>query len=136
VKLTSDFPKKLTRLYMALHTGHASLNKHLHWIGITNRPSCPHCGDIEETVFHFLTICPHYCHECHALIGALGRKATSIPFLLTKPEATPHLVKYINATGRLKTTFGEVRLPRIPANELPPFGNPLVSGIPAVYMSY
>ncbi|KAG2061009.1 hypothetical protein BDR06DRAFT_871542 [Suillus hirtellus] len=37
VKLTVDFPKRLTGLYMALRTGHAPLNKHLHRIGKAER---------------------------------------------------------------------------------------------------
>ncbi|KAG2156411.1 hypothetical protein DEU56DRAFT_700514, partial [Suillus clintonianus] len=108
VKLTSSFPKKLTGLYMALHTGHAPLNRHLHRLGKTESPHCAHCPGIEESVHHLLTICPHYQRARHVLIQALGRKATSIPFLLTNEDATPHLVPYINATGRFKTTFGEV----------------------------
>ncbi|OJA12298.1 hypothetical protein AZE42_08736, partial [Rhizopogon vesiculosus] len=43
-----------------------------------------------------------------------NRKASSISYLLTDPNATPILVQYINASGRLKTTFGEVPLPHKP----------------------
>ncbi|KAG2062887.1 hypothetical protein BDR04DRAFT_1164515 [Suillus decipiens] len=49
--------------------------------------------------------CPHYRRERHTLACALGRKATSLPYLLPDSEATPHLVKYVNATGRLRPTF-------------------------------
>ncbi|KAG2051098.1 hypothetical protein BDR06DRAFT_959268 [Suillus hirtellus] len=101
---------------MALRTGHAPLNKHLHRIGKAERPSCPHCRDTEESVFHFLTTCPQYQRERHLMTCALGRNATSLPFLLSDPAATPHLVRYINATGRMRTTFGEVPLPRVPAD--------------------
>ncbi|KAG2125711.1 hypothetical protein DEU56DRAFT_714724, partial [Suillus clintonianus] len=67
---------------------------------------CPHCPRTEENVHHYLLTCPQYRQERHTLVRALGRKATSIPYLLTDSEATPHLVQYINATGRMKTTFG------------------------------
>ncbi|OAX35582.1 hypothetical protein K503DRAFT_696727 [Rhizopogon vinicolor AM-OR11-026] len=113
VKLTATFPKRLTSLYMSLRMGHAPLNKHLHRIGKIESPHCPHCQRIEETVHHFLISCPFYQCERHILVNALGRKAFSISYLLTDPNAT-HLVRYINASGRLKTTFGEVLLPRKP----------------------
>ncbi|KAJ8594485.1 hypothetical protein M405DRAFT_729715, partial [Rhizopogon salebrosus TDB-379] len=72
---------------------------------------CPHCPTREETVHHLLLECPHYRRERHQLGRALGRKTTSIPYLLTDPEATTHLVRYINSTRRLKGIFGEVPLP-------------------------
>ncbi|OAX31072.1 hypothetical protein K503DRAFT_704273 [Rhizopogon vinicolor AM-OR11-026] len=114
VKLTATFPKRLTSLYMSLRTGHTPLNKYLHRIGKIESPHCLHCQGIEETMHHFLLSCPFYQRERHILINTLGRKASSIPFLLTDTNATPHLVQYINASGRLKTTFGEVPLPRKP----------------------
>ncbi|KAJ8594938.1 hypothetical protein M405DRAFT_728948 [Rhizopogon salebrosus TDB-379] len=114
VKLTATFPKRLTGLYMSLRTGHAPLNKYLHRIGKAESPHCLHCQQVEETVHHYLFTCPLYQRERHALAGALGRKSTSISFLLADPTATPHLVKFINASGRLKGTFGEVPIPRKP----------------------
>ncbi|OAX36479.1 hypothetical protein K503DRAFT_695075, partial [Rhizopogon vinicolor AM-OR11-026] len=99
-----------------LRTGHAQLNRHLLRIGKMGSPHCPHCQRIEETVHHFLLSCPIYQRERHILINALSRKASSISYLLTDPNATPHLVRYINASGRLKTTFGETPLPRKPPN--------------------
>ncbi|KAG2066813.1 hypothetical protein BDR04DRAFT_1029051, partial [Suillus decipiens] len=116
VKLTADFPKRLTGLYIALRTGHAPLNQHLHCIFKAESPHCPHCRNTEETIFHFLIICPQYQHECHTLINALGHKAMSIPFLLSSLEATPHLVQYVNTTRRMNATFGEVPPPEPPVN--------------------
>lgn len=110
VKLTASFPKRLTSLYMFLRTGHAPLNKHLHHIGKAEDPFCPHCDQVEETVFHYLITCPQYRRERHALTCALGRKASSIPFLLTNPEATQYLVRFVNAGRRLKSILGEVPL--------------------------
>ncbi|KAG2335756.1 hypothetical protein BDR05DRAFT_897823, partial [Suillus weaverae] len=60
VKFTADFPKRLTGLFMALRTGHAPLNKHLHRIGKLESPHCPHCANIDETVYHVLITCPQY----------------------------------------------------------------------------
>lgn len=52
-----------------------------------------------------------YQRARHLLIQSLGRKATSISFLLTDEAAVPHLIRYVNATGRLKAVFGEVPFP-------------------------
>ncbi|KAG2068968.1 hypothetical protein BDR04DRAFT_1022861 [Suillus decipiens] len=101
---------------MALCTGHTSLNKHLHHIRKVASSHCPHCRNPEESVFHYLIVCPQYQRECHIMTCALGHRATSIPLLLLDPDATPHLVHYVNATGRMRTTFGEVPLPHLPTD--------------------
>lgn len=111
VKLTATFPRRLTSLYLFLCTGHAPLNKHLHRIHRAASPFCTHCPHTEETVHHYLTACSHHRRAQHLLIGALGHKATSVQYLLTDPDATPHLVIYVNATGRFRPTLGEVPLP-------------------------
>jgi hypothetical protein len=36
---------------------------------------------------------------------------SSIPFLLSNVKATGPLIRYVNSTGRLKPTFGEVPPP-------------------------
>ncbi|KAG2356879.1 hypothetical protein BDR07DRAFT_1299237 [Suillus spraguei] len=97
---------------MALRSQHISLNHHLHCISRAPSPHCPHCPTVSKTVSHFLIDCPWYHHECHTLVCSLGCKDSSLPFLLSDPSATPHLVHFINTTGRLRQTFGEVPLPR------------------------
>lgn len=114
LKLTANFPKRLTSLYIALRTQHIPLRRYLHRIGKAPSPSCPHCPNVDETVPHYLLDCPHYRRERHALLLALGRDATSLSFLLSDSSATPHLVRFINSTNRLSKTLGEVPLPRKP----------------------
>ncbi|KAG2036498.1 hypothetical protein BDR03DRAFT_866086, partial [Suillus americanus] len=114
IKLTADFPKQLTGLYMALCLQHIPLNLHLNHISKAPSPHCPHCPATKETTPHFLIDCPKYHHKCHVLICSLGRKASSLPFLLSDSNATPHLVCFVNMTRRLRQTFGEVPLPRKP----------------------
>ncbi|KAJ8588234.1 hypothetical protein M405DRAFT_264463 [Rhizopogon salebrosus TDB-379] len=111
IKLTANFPKRLTSLYMSLRSQHIALNKHLHRIGKIESPHCTHCPQTEETVHHFILDCQHYQRQRHILTCALGRKASSLPYLLSDPDATPHLVRYINGTRRLKATYGEIPLP-------------------------
>ena len=43
-----------------LITGHIGLNTHLNKIMLTDQPDCPTCGELEETVAHFLAQCPTY----------------------------------------------------------------------------
>ncbi|KAG2738236.1 hypothetical protein P692DRAFT_20655220, partial [Suillus brevipes Sb2] len=73
--------------------------------------SCPHCPETEETVHHYLLTCPQYRRERHLLNTALGQDSSSISFLLTDPSATPHLVKFVNATGRMRAVLGEIPIP-------------------------
>jgi hypothetical protein len=66
---------------------------------------------MEETIHHFILDCQHYRKQRYTFTSVLSRKASFLPFLLSDPDATPHLVRYINGTKRLKATYGEVRLP-------------------------
>ena len=90
---------------------HIGLNVHLHRINRSETPHCPICDDTDETINHFLFICPQYDRERHILANALNCKATSLPFLLADPKATEHFLRYVNSTGRFKPTFGDVSLP-------------------------
>ncbi|KAG2066792.1 hypothetical protein BDR04DRAFT_1029148, partial [Suillus decipiens] len=114
IKLSTDFPKCLTSLYIALHLQHIPLNHYLHHIGKIPTPQCPHCPNVDETVPHYLLDCMQYCREQHTLLTALGHNAMSLSFLLSDPSATPHLIHYINTTKRLRKTFAEVLLPHKP----------------------
>ncbi|KAJ8586372.1 hypothetical protein M405DRAFT_716769, partial [Rhizopogon salebrosus TDB-379] len=84
------------------------LNKYLRRIGKAECPQCPHCHQVDETVHHYLISCLFYRREHHTLAGTLSRKATSVSFLLTDPIATPHLVQLVNASERMRGTFGEI----------------------------
>lgn len=103
-----NLPKHHISLMLWLRTRHISLNQHLHRIGKSLSPNCPHCVDIPETVQHFLLSCPHYTRERHTLTSTLRRQASSITYLLTNAKATAHLIHFVNSTGRLKSTFGDV----------------------------
>ncbi|KAF8426144.1 hypothetical protein L210DRAFT_3420881, partial [Boletus edulis BED1] len=79
--------------------------------------NCPHCTEAPapETVRHYLLECPNYARERQSLRNAMGREADSIPYLLSKPSALPHLFKLIDAARRLKNTFGNVPPPKTKA---------------------
>jgi len=95
-------------MLIGLRSGHIPLNQYLFRIKKVDSPHCPHCPTVVETVHHFLLVCPHHLQARNGLIRRLGRRATSIPTLLSTPEAILPLAKYVDATGRLKMTFGEV----------------------------
>ncbi|KAG2069798.1 hypothetical protein BDR04DRAFT_1020620 [Suillus decipiens] len=69
---------------------------------------CPSCPEKDETIHHYLLDFPQYAHERHILNNSLRRQTTSIAFLLTSEKATAPLVRFVNSTGRFKTTFGEI----------------------------
>ncbi|KAH7916939.1 hypothetical protein BV22DRAFT_970327, partial [Leucogyrophana mollusca] len=101
-----------------LRTNHAPLNKHLFRIkGNADEPEspiCPSCKAKEETVHHFLIACPAHQRQRDALIRALGRKANSLPALLSDEKCTSALFKYIASTRRFEQTFGDVTPPKKP----------------------
>jgi hypothetical protein len=102
--LINDLDRHQASLIAQLRTGHIPLNDHLFRIRCSETPTCPHCeGLTVETVCHYLFECPHYQHEHHALCQKLKRNTDSLSFLLSKPEATKPLLRYIHATKRFKT---------------------------------
>jgi hypothetical protein len=63
---------------------------------------------VEETVHHMLFECPAYHNEQHTLAQALGRKATSLKYLLNHKKGIHQLLIFIGWTGRLRKGFGDV----------------------------
>ncbi|KIJ16394.1 hypothetical protein PAXINDRAFT_132324, partial [Paxillus involutus ATCC 200175] len=107
LKLVSSLPKRHISLILWLRTAHIALNKYLHRIKKIASPLCPYCDKV-ETVEHYLTTCPQYARERHVLNTTLGRNAGSVPFLLTQPKAVIPLIIFVNSSGRLQETFGNV----------------------------
>jgi hypothetical protein len=69
---------------------------------------CPHCPNVTENVKHFLLNCLQYAREHHILCNKLGRQVDLIPSLLLDEKAIDALLAFVEATGRLKPTFGDV----------------------------
>ncbi|KNZ76087.1 hypothetical protein J132_00240 [Termitomyces sp. J132] len=83
--------------------GYIPLNQHLFRIHHSKTLVCLHCNNLlVETVEHFLIRCPHYAAERFMhLTRLLKRKAESIAYLLSAPNALKHLLKFMEATKRL-----------------------------------
>jgi hypothetical protein len=103
LRLVKGLDQRQASLLSQLRTGHIGLNRHLFRIRKVESPVCVHCRGITvETVKHVLLDCPFYRRKHHVLQLKLRRNASSIPFLLSSPDAVKHLLTFIHSTGRLK----------------------------------
>jgi hypothetical protein len=93
-------------IIIQLRTGRIALNRHLHQLSRSNSPDCPHRPHVEETVRHYLFICPKYWKERMGLLRALRRHAFYLKTLLSDPKAQPHLLRYIKKTKRFEELYG------------------------------
>jgi ribonuclease HI len=111
MKLTEGLPRRHASLLFQLRSGHIPLYKHLHRIGATDSPLCPTCQGGTESILHFLVDCPAYEPFRRILYTAFKRHARSLHVLLNDPDALRPLFRFINRTGRLQDTFGDLNLP-------------------------
>ncbi|KAG2127127.1 hypothetical protein DEU56DRAFT_691148, partial [Suillus clintonianus] len=58
ISLVKNLPKRHISLLIGLRTRHIALNQHLHRLGKSQSPNCPHCNGSPETIPHFLLSCP------------------------------------------------------------------------------
>jgi len=70
-----SFNRTQTRAVIGLLTGHNTLRRHLHVMGLNDNPTCRKCGTEEETSAHILC-------ECEALASL--RHAHYVPFFWTR----------------------------------------------------
>ena len=112
MKLNKNLGKKHTAMYTQLHTGHISLNKHLHRFKRSVTPLCLQCTDnCPETIHHFLFDCPKYARERHNMRIKLGQKALSVGHLLASKHAQQELFTFINKMQRFKAVFSGIPIP-------------------------
>lgn len=84
--------------------GHAPVNQYLKRVGRIDSARCPACGADEETIEHFLLLCPSYAYERWALgmqARKLGKQLTLKTVLGERSMAIP-LANYVDATHRFK----------------------------------
>jgi hypothetical protein len=65
-----SFNRTQTRVVMGLCTGHNTLRRHLHIMGLCNDPMCRKCGTEEETTVHILCECEALASLRHAYLGS------------------------------------------------------------------
>ena len=62
--------RKSLKSVVDIPTGHCSLQKHLHTLGIVDTPLCPSCGDEEEeSVEHYLCRCEAFRQVRNKYLG-------------------------------------------------------------------
>lgn len=110
-KMVRRLARPQASIIAQLRMGHAPLNKHLHRIKSVETPTCAACEMADETVVHYLLMCPAYERYRRPLIAEFGVDAKSIGFLLNEPKALKYTLRFINATARFKATFGELAPP-------------------------
>jgi hypothetical protein len=64
-----SFNRTQTRVVTGLLTGHNTLKRHLHIMGLCNDPMCRKCGTEEETSVHILCECEALASHRHAYLG-------------------------------------------------------------------
>jgi hypothetical protein len=65
-----SFNRTQTRVVTGLLTGHNTLRRHLHIMGLCNDPTCRKCGIEEETSVHILCECEALATLRHAYLGS------------------------------------------------------------------
>jgi hypothetical protein len=105
-KLTSTLPRKHAALLFQLRSHHAPLARHLHRLKKSPTPTCPCCGQHEETVDHFLHHCPAHDYARRRL-RATSRLAAFTKHLLTDQDLLPDFFAFIQHTGRFHAVFGD-----------------------------
>ena len=65
-----SFNRTQTRDVIGLLTGHNTLGRHLHVMGLSNDPACRKCGTEEETSVHILCECEALASLRHKYLGS------------------------------------------------------------------
>lgn len=110
-KITDRLPRTQASLLVQLITEHVPLCRYLHRFKKADSSTCPACNQADESVHHFLMICPAYDIPRRELRRELGGKAGKVASLLTDDNCTRALFKFISSTQRFRTTHGSLELP-------------------------
>ena len=65
-----SFNRTQTRAVIGLLTGHNTLRRHLHVMGLNNNPTCRKCGTEEETSVHIFCECKALASLRHKYLGS------------------------------------------------------------------
>jgi len=73
---------------LGLLTGHNTLRRHLHVMGLSNNPTCRNCGPEEETSVHILGECEALASLRHRYLGFFFLDPEDIRMLGVGPPGT------------------------------------------------
>jgi hypothetical protein len=65
-----SFNRTQSRVVIGVLTGHNTLRRHLHIMGLSDRPICRKCGTEEETSVHILFECEALASLRHTYLGS------------------------------------------------------------------
>src|SRR6266481_1562732 len=108
LKVTDHLTRAQASVLMQLRMGHIPLNAFLNRISKADSPHCPTCQNTAETVHHFLFDCPSHAYVRHDLERTLGCKSKSLRYILGDQEVFRSMLKFVQATGQLKSVYGEL----------------------------
>jgi len=83
-----------------LRTGQNSLNEYLERFNIIDNATCPGCGNKQETVHHFLMVCPKYERWRDRMRKQVGIGGMKTEKLLGDSRRIKDTVEFIESTGR------------------------------------
>jgi hypothetical protein len=65
-----SFKRTKSRVVIGLFTGHNTLRRHLHILGLSDNPICRQCGTEEKTSVHSLCECEALASLRHTYLGS------------------------------------------------------------------
>ena len=83
-----------------LRTGHSSLNGYLKRFNIIDDAKCPGCGITDETVHHFLMVCPKHERWRDRMRKKVGVGGMKLEKLLGDSRRIKDTVDFIESTER------------------------------------
>jgi ribonuclease HI len=101
-KLIKSFNRNDSTLLNRLRSNHAPLNTFLHRIKRADDPTCPECGQADETIRHFLFECQAFRELRRDTLDGLGRDSRNTSFLLSTKKGAEALLRYAKGTKRLE----------------------------------
>lgn len=112
-KLINTLTRAQGSLLTQIRTRHIALNVYLHKIKKIELPNCGACWQRSnennpETLTHYLFECPEHAAARCTMDTALGLRSKDLECILSSGKTVKILPNYVNRTGRLKTTFGDV----------------------------
>ena len=64
------FNRTRSKAVIGFSTGHNTLRRHLHLMGLSDSPLCRRCGEEDETLAHILCECEALASPRHAYLGS------------------------------------------------------------------
>ena len=99
-------------ILIQMRTNHVPLNSNLFRIKRAPTSDCPYCRKgTRETLLHYILFCPQHEEARSHIRNIIDKEKSVLPFLMGKREGIPSLLRYIDATKRLRQTFGNIMPP-------------------------